>query len=87
MRPRTALPITLLFVTSLFASLPSSKKSAVNLPMISQGEGPTFFLDFSNFLGEEDQTFVEFYVQVAYKELQFFRHKGKFRAGVPSLVS
>lgn len=49
-------------------------------PFRSEGEGPNFVLDYANYRGVEDLTYIEFYFQVGYHELQFIKHGEDFQA-------
>ncbi|MFQ5649262.1 MAG: hypothetical protein ACE5IY_04915 [bacterium] len=49
-------------------------------PLLSTGEGPHFFVDYANFRGLDQKTYVEFYLQVPYDELQFIKTRNHFRA-------
>ena len=65
----------LLFVVS--SSLWSTE---IAKPPISYGEGPKFVLDHAIFRGVDNRSYVEFYLQVAYDELQFIKFSDGFRA-------
>ncbi|NIR52208.1 hypothetical protein GWO43_26795 [candidate division KSB1 bacterium] len=80
MKSHTVFILSLWTASSLFA-LPSSNNSTLDRPIVSKGDGPNFYVDYSNFRGLDKETFVEFYVQVSYDELQFFKHLDRFRAG------
>lgn len=77
----------LIFLTTLFligTAFGRSKKadeSVYTSPFQSYGAGPTYFIDYTNFEGTDNKTYVEFYLQVNYDELQFFKNQGQFRAG------
>lgn len=66
-----------LVVANLFASSPRSRLLP---PFVSAGDGPQFVIDYSNFRGIDDRSYVEFYVQVPYDELQFVKSEHGFRA-------
>lgn len=78
MKARIAILASLVFFTSALASPP--KESDLTTPLSSMGEGPLFFLDYSNYKGVNDETFVEFYIQVSYDELQFIKKNQRFQA-------
>jgi hypothetical protein len=80
MNARTAFFLALLSASNLLGS-DLIKKSPANGPLVSHGDGPMFYIDYSNFQGLDGQTFMEFYIQVGYQELQFIKHHGHFRAG------
>lgn len=64
-----------LFVCMFFAaSATVSAKKAEEAPFESRGNGPRFFLDYAQFM-DEGGTYVEFYLQVSYGDLQFIRYK------------
>jgi len=79
MNARTAFFLALLSASNLLGS-DITKKSPADSPLVSHGDGPLFYVDYTNFQGL-NQTFVEFYIQVGYQELQFIKHNGHFRAG------
>ena len=81
MKIKYAFFATLLMASVLLASPPMFTKPELNKPLLSMGEGPNFCIDYSCFQGANDKTYVEFYFQVGYQNLQFFKHKGLFRAG------
>lgn len=80
MKARMAPVIALFVASTLSGTSGTAKNTSYNLPFVSHGEGPQFFLDFSSFQGADERTFVEFYFQVGYGELQFIKHNGRFRA-------
>lgn len=78
MKAGIAILTFLVVMTSALAS--PSKPTQAPTPLTSNGEGPIFYIDFSNFQGDNENTFVEFYVQVSYDELQFIKQNGRFHA-------
>ncbi len=78
MKARIALLSSLVILSSAFSSTP--QKADITTPFISVGDGPLFLLDYSNYKGLNDDTFVEFYVQVSYDELQFIKKARRFYA-------
>ncbi len=50
-------------------------------PFESVGDGPIHYVDYSNFQGIDSQTYVEFYIQVGYNDLQFIKKDRQFEAG------
>lgn len=50
-------------------------------PVESSGEGPVYYLDHAEFQGVDGKTYVEFYLQVGYNALQFYKHGKQFEAG------
>ncbi len=78
MKTPIAILATLVLLYSALAS-PSTNVD-LNVPLTSNGDGPIFYLDYSSFKGVNDETFVEFYIQVSYNELQFIKKNGRFRA-------
>lgn len=46
----------------------------------SNGEGPQFYLDYSNLKGEKGQTLVEFYLDVGFNGLAFNKQNSQFQA-------
>lgn len=79
MNAKTALLMVLLALSSLGFSYPYSPSSMIT-PLKSVGEGPLFYVDYSNLKGIDNKTFVEFYVQIGYDELQFIKYNGRFQA-------
>jgi hypothetical protein len=71
--------VTILSCSPLFAFFADGNIS--RLPYTSEGEGPCFFLDHTSYQGMEGKTYVEFYLQVGYRSLQFFKSGKDFRAG------
>lgn len=73
--------LAILLTLLLISSTPGYKLQASNSqPLYSDGEGASHQIDFSNFRGENDKAYVEFYIQIAYQNLQFIKTQGKFRA-------
>lgn len=72
--------MTLGMVAILSASPLSNDKTPFDTPLRSAGEGPTFYMDYASFQGLDSQTYVEFYLQVSYEQLQFIKHKKRFQA-------
>lgn len=72
-----------LFLMALLFHSNDKPLETINTPFISHGEGPTFYVDYTNLKGMGNKTFVEFYFQVNYDELQFIKDKKskKFKAG------
>ncbi|MFQ5825451.1 MAG: hypothetical protein ACE5JB_15535 [bacterium] len=81
MKARIAFFVAFLIVLNLTGVFVYAKKSPVRTPFKSIGKGPNFYLDYTNFQGFDDDTFIEFYIQIGYQELQFFKHNKRFRAG------
>ncbi len=81
MKTRYNLIVLLFLVSKLFGSSPCPNNGTLEKPLVSHGEGPNFLIDYSNFQGVNNQTYIEFYIQVSYYELQFIKHKGCFQAG------
>ena len=50
-------------------------------PFESSGNGPTHYIDFANFQGVDNKTYTEFYFQVSYNDLQFYKNGDHFEAG------
>jgi hypothetical protein len=68
-------------VLSVF-SLPAIPKSKAPVtPLVSTGDGPRFYVDYSSYLGADRNTFVEFYIQLSHEALQFIKSGRQFRAG------
>lgn len=82
MKARIALFVTLWSISNLIAS-PVDRTKLEDAPLKSIGSGPQFFVDYLNLTGLDDRTYVEFYIQVGYHELQFIKDKeqGNFLAG------
>ncbi|MFQ5707359.1 MAG: hypothetical protein ACE5HO_07910 [bacterium] len=81
MKSRVALLVLLLSLNSLVAATAAAKKrSAMATPLRSNGEGPNFFVDYTNLQGVDSQTYVEFYIQLSYQELQFIKAGKGFSA-------
>jgi hypothetical protein len=80
MKARTALLATLFIVSRLYGFPLNHNPSPMTTPLRSMGEGPLFYLDYSNLQGMNNKTFVEFYIQVGYEELQFIKYNGRFQA-------
>ncbi len=81
MKTLRCLLLTLWMASSALAASPLPGGSDVHIPIVSTGDGPRFCLDYCNFQGVDNKTYVEFYVQVSYSELQFIKHKDRFKAG------
>ncbi len=73
---RRFVSLVLLFVAAASAVLASPQQK----PLTSKGDGPYFIVDYINFRGKENRTYLEFYVQVQFNELQFIKHASGFRA-------
>lgn len=70
-----------ILLTLLISSAPGFKLFASKgEPLHATGEGALHQIDFSNFRGENDKAYVEFYIQIAYQNLQFIKTDGKFKA-------
>lgn len=78
---RIALVMTLLMVSNLVTSANCLNNCPSYITLKSIGEGPLFFVDYTNFQGLDNLTYVEFYIQVGYNELQFIKNNGRFSAG------
>ncbi len=50
-------------------------------PFESNGDGPLFHIDYANFQGSGDLTYLEFYIEVGYGALQFYKEGKEFHAG------
>ena len=75
--------LTLFLFTGLFntpAFTKSDKSSRQETPFQSIGDGPDFYIDYANYRGLGDSTYVEFYLQVGYNSLQFIRDIRRFLA-------
>ncbi len=73
---------TVLLVSNLFAAPPPAKNSKPpTTPFEAIGEGPRFYIDYSNFQGVDNLTYTEFYIQIGYNELQFIKYRKRFRSG------
>ncbi|MFQ5864223.1 MAG: hypothetical protein ACE5IW_03235 [bacterium] len=81
MRNRNLIIVALLLSLHLVRFPAYSEDSQFNTPFISKGNGPEFYIDYSNFQGVDHQTYTELYIQIAYHELQFIKHNGNFQAG------
>jgi len=82
MRATFACLATALFVSNLFATpLPSKNSTPATAPFEAIGEGPRFYIDYSNFQGVDNLTYTEFYIQINYSELQFIKYGKQFRSG------
>lgn len=57
---RRFVSLVLLFVAAASAVLASPQQK----PLTSKGDGPYFIVDYANFRGNENRTYLEFYVQV-----------------------
>lgn len=80
MKTKSAFSVSMLLLSmglsfNLFANTPSFA------PIRSDGAGPRFFLDYINLKGIDNLTFIEFYIQVSYDQLQFIRDGAGFKAG------
>jgi len=49
-------------------------------PFQSIGDGPVYFIDYTCFKGLGSRTFVEFYFQIGFDQLQFIKHGKQFKA-------
>lgn len=84
MKARIALFLFFMFCgISNLLGFSTDRDKFIETPLFSTGQGPLFFLDYTNLLGIDGQTYVEFYIQVGYDELQFVKDKnqGNFSAG------
>ncbi|MFQ5637285.1 MAG: hypothetical protein ACE5IR_04750 [bacterium] len=72
--------LVLLWMASSLPASPVIEKKVYDISIMSKGAGPKFYLDYACFQGFEKLTYVEFYLQVPYHELQFIKHKKKFKA-------
>ncbi len=73
-----------ILVTAMLPALAVAGDGAnlsTSTPFESFGQGPTYFVDYSTFQGVGGQTYVEFYIQAGYNDLQFFKNGKKFQAG------
>lgn len=80
MKAKTAYLLTLMMAPMLYGFPSNPSLSPMTTPLRSMGEGPLFYLDYSNLIGVDNKTFVEFYVQVGYDELQFIKYHDRFQA-------
>lgn len=78
MKARFAVITSLVLISSALAMTATPIDQVT--PVASIGEGPVFLLDYTNFLGIDNETFVEFYLQVSYDELQFIKQNRRFHA-------
>jgi len=82
MRATFACLATALLVSNLFAApLPLKNSTPATTPFEAIGEGPRFYIDYSNFQGVDNLTYTEFYIQIGYSELQFIKYRKRFRSG------
>ena len=82
MRAALAFLATALLVSNLFATpLPSKNSAPAAAPFEAIGEGPRFFIDYSNFQGLDNLTYTEFYIQINYSDLQFIKYRKRFQSG------
>ena len=75
------LTVALLVSNLVAAPLPSKNSTQPNTPFEAIGEGPRFYIDYSNFQGMDNLTFTEFYIQISYSDLQFIKYRKRFRGG------
>ncbi len=69
-----------LLVGLLLSPATASDETPVGPPFISHGDGPVFVLDYAAFQGSPERTYLEFYFQVTYDELQFIKYRDRFQA-------
>jgi len=82
MRATFACLATALLVSNLVAApLPSKNSTPPTTPFEAIGEGPKFYIDYSNFQGIDNLTYTEFYIQISYSDLQFIKYRKRFRGG------
>lgn len=82
MRATFAFLATALLVSNLVATpLPSKNSTQPTTPYEAIGEGPRFYIDYTNFQGVENLTYTEFYIQISYSDLQFIKYRKRFRSG------
>jgi len=73
-------PQCLLLLLFYSLSFGGNDLEQVSPPFRSEGDGPSFCLDYANFRGVQEFTYVEFYFQVGYRALQFIKHDEGFQA-------
>ena len=82
MRATAAFLTAALLVSNLVATPLLSKNSTQSTtPYEAIGEGPRFYIDYTNFQGMDDLTYTEFYIQISYSDLQFIKYRKRFRGG------
>ncbi|MFQ5650402.1 MAG: hypothetical protein ACE5IY_10715 [bacterium] len=59
----------------------AAKEVKASAPFESTGEGPVYYVDYASFQGLDNKTYVEFYIQVGYRDLQFYKNGKRFEAG------
>lgn len=87
MKPLAPRRILAFFLVTTLFSTTQAKKNAPIPPFFSAGEGPHFVMDYTNFMGSEQSTLVEFYIQTGYRDVQFIKHGKRFLASYNIVVS
>lgn len=72
--------LTRMLILLFMATTLEAKPESVG-PYEADGDGPRFYIDYSNFQGVDNLTYTEFYIQVSYNSLQFIKHKKQFQSG------
>jgi len=80
MKTTLTLLLALSMTLSAFGTSKNTKDLPTTLPFESTGEGPYFYIDYTNYSSTDDKTFVEFYMQIGYRELQFIKSGDRFQA-------
>ncbi|MFQ5675881.1 MAG: hypothetical protein ACE5G1_08305, partial [bacterium] len=70
--------LTLVLVAPMNNTLAKNESIA---PFEATGDGPRFYIDYSNFQGVDNLTYTEFYIQISYNELQFVKRGNRFVSG------
>lgn len=81
MKTKLLFAVILIWTSGVLGSPTDTGTHSEQVPLVSTGEGPMFWTDYANFQGTDHQTYVEFYIQVGYDDLQFIKHKDRFSAG------
>ncbi len=81
-RSNTLAIVSIIIILTYQGLYARSPKNGTNWQpsMTSVGEGPVFFLDYTNLLGLDKKTYVEFYFQVGFEDLQFIKQAEGFQA-------
>lgn len=73
--------LTVFAIIALSVSMTTARKSSFSAPIQSTGDGPVYYIDHASFQGLDNKTYVEFYIQIGHKDLQFYKNGNKFEAG------
>ncbi len=76
-----SLGLGLLAATLLYFPDIQANDGQPETPFESSGSGPVYYIDYANFQGVDAKTYVEFYFQVSYNDLQFYKSGKQFQAG------